>query len=222
MGKHNERLIGLTYTTGEVKYTVQPSFSGMAAGFVSVKNNSSGSVHSENLSSVLYHLDAYSRDSDPMLLTLDDFDFANRNFVNAQKELTQLVCDNKDFNFLDSMSEFNDVIAETNALAEKINETIKAYKMKMAEALKDNPPSITVTGNQSGSGVAVEVTGLDINETVTFQGLQYLPNHYTRETILAFVMEQVGPHTLEAFKKAGRVIVDGKELPMEDEPTLKL
>jgi len=54
----------------------------------------------------------------------------------------------------------------------------------MAKALKDNPPSITVTNRPSGSGIAVEVTGLDINETLTI----HLPKGFSRELVLELVM----------------------------------
>ncbi|WP_315922282.1 hypothetical protein [Mesorhizobium sp. SP-1A] len=218
MGRQNERLQGLTYTAGEAKYTVQIAAYGLTAGHAVVANHRTGAVHHENLSAILYHMDPYSRESDPMLVQLDDFDFAQNRLLDAQKELSQLVCDNKDFDFTKNISVFNDVIAETSALADKIKATIQCYKAEMAEALKDIPPSITVTSRPSGSGIAVEVTGLDINETLTM----HLPKGFSRELVLELVTDQIKPSTLEAFKKAGRVIVDGKEMPIEDALTPKM
>jgi len=125
MGRQNERLQGLTYTAGETKYTVQIAAYGMTAGRAVVANHRTGAIHHESLSAILYHMDSDSRESDPMLMQLDDLDCAHNKLTEAHKELSQLVCDNKDFDFLRNISEFNDVIAETSALAAKIKATIK-------------------------------------------------------------------------------------------------
>jgi hypothetical protein len=64
-----------------------------------------------------------------------------------------------------------------------------------------------------------EVIGLNINETITFPKLLYRPNELTRDVVLDFVKEKVSDKTLEAFQKAGRVVVDGVELKFETNNT---
>lgn len=218
MGRQNERLHGLKLVINDESYTLRSSPYSLSPNYVVTVKDRTGYTHNENLSAILYHLDPYSRDGDPMLMQLADFDFAQQKLIDAQKELSQLVCDNKDFDFLKNISGFNEVIAETSALQAKIKATIQSYKAEMAEAIKDNPPSITVTDRPSGAGIAVEITGLDINETLTM----HLPKGFSRELVLELVTDQIKPSTLEAFKKAGRVIVDGKEIAIEDALTPKM
>jgi hypothetical protein len=47
----------------------------------------------------------------------------------------------------------------------------------------------------------------------------YRPNELTRDVVLDFVKEKVSDKTLEAFQKAGRVVVDGVELKFETNNT---
>lgn len=217
MGRQNERLDGLKMVINDVSYTLQSSYS-LVDNIVVAVNGKTGEKSREKLGTVLYHMDPYSSEADPMLIQLADFDFAQQRLVDAHKQLAQLVCDNKGFDFFQNISGFNDVIVETSALAEKIKATIQAYKAEMAEAIKDSPPSITVTNRPSGPGVAVEITGLDINDSISMN----LPKGFSRELVLELVMDQIKPSTLEAFKKAGRVIVDGKEIAIEDAFTPKM
>lgn len=217
MGRQNERLDGLKMVINDVSYTLQSSYSLVDNVVVAVSDKTGERSH-EKLGTVLYYMEPYSSEKDPMLMQLADFDLAQQKLVDAHKQLAQLVCDNKDFDFTKNISGFIDVIAETNALEAKIKATIQSCKAEMAEAIKDTPPSITVTNRPSGPGVAVEITGLDINDSLSMN----LPKGFSRELVLELVMAEMKPSTLEAFKKAGRVIVDGKEIAIEDALTPKM
>lgn len=214
MGKQNERLNGLKMIANNQSYTLKSS-NNLVDNVVIAINDKNGERSHEKLGSVLYYMDSYSMESDPMLIQLSDFVFAQQTLIEAHKKLTQLVCDNKEFDFNPHLPVLNAVINETNALAEKMKQTVKALMINMDNAIVDHPPSITVTGNKCGDGIAIEVTGLNINETISLPTPLYRPNDFTRDMILELVKEKVSDKTLEAFKHAGRVIVEGVELKVE-------
>jgi hypothetical protein len=205
MGKQNERLNGLKMIANKQSYTLKSS-NNLADNVVIAINDKNGERSHEKLGSVLYYMDSYSMESDPMLLQLSDFVFAQQTLIEAHKKLTQLVCDNKEFDFNPHIPVLNAVINETNALAEKVKQAVKVLVDKMDDAIVDQPPSIKVSGNRSGEGIVAEVIGLNINETITFPKLLYRPNELTRDVVLDFV-------------KAGRVVVDGVELKFETNNT---
>lgn len=214
MGRQNERLNNLKMIANDQSYTLKSS-NNLVDNVVIAINDKTGERSLEKLSSVLYHMDSYSMESDPMLIQLSDFDFAQQQLVEVHKKLAQLVCDNKEFDFNPHLPVLNAVINETNALAEKMKQTVKTLMINMDDSIVDHPPSITITGNKFGAGITVEITGLNINETISFPELLYRPNELTRDVVLDFVKERVSNKTLEAFHKAGRVIVEGVELKVE-------
>lgn len=217
MGRQNERLNGLKMIANGASYTLKSS-NNLVNNVVAAINDKTGEKSHEKLSSVLYHMDPCSMDIDPMLIHLADFDLAQQKLDDAHKELAQLVCDNKSFDFFKNISRFNEVIHETTKLTEMIKETIQASKDDMAESIKDIPPSLNVKGNELGQGIIIEITGLDINETLHFPALNDFPNHYNGEDILEMALEKVKPMTLQAINKAGRVIIDGHEVYIKTSP----